>query len=48
MRRKVAAARTEKLGTHAGQLLYPRYLPAAARVMTGVTAYLCYKHISML
>ena len=45
---KVAAARTEKLGTHThthshthtlththtGRLLYPRYSPAAARVMT--------------
>ena len=37
---KVAAARTEKLGTHShththtGRLLYPRYSPAAARVMT--------------
>ena len=32
---KVAAARTEKLGTHShtGRLLYPRYSPAAARVM---------------
>ena len=45
---KVAAVRTEKLGTHShthshthtlthshtGRLLYPRYSPAAARVMT--------------
>ena len=41
---KVAAARTEKLGTHTlthslththtGRLLYPRYSPAAARVTT--------------
>ena len=37
---KVAAARTEKLCTHSlthshtGRLLYPRYSPAAARVMT--------------
>ena len=43
---KVAAVRTEKLGTHThtlthslthshtGRLLYPRYSPAAARVMT--------------
>ena len=36
---KVAAVRTEKLGTHThthshtGRLLYPRYSPAAARVM---------------
>ena len=38
---KVAAARTEKLGTHShththshtGRLLYPRYSPAAARVI---------------
>ena len=32
---KVAAARTEKLCTHShtGRLLYPRYSPAAARVM---------------
>ena len=40
---KVAAVRTEKLGTHShtGRLLYPRYSPAAARVTTltvGVTA----------
>ena len=39
-REKVAAARTEKLGTHShthshtGRLLYPRYSPAAARIMT--------------
>ena len=37
-REKVAAARTEKLctctHTHTGRLLYPRYSPAAARVMT--------------
>ena len=37
---KVAAARTEKLGTHTlththtGRLLYPRYSPAAARVIS--------------
>ena len=36
---KVAAVRTEKLGTHShthshtGRLLYPRYSPAAARVI---------------
>ena len=42
---KVAAARTEKLGTHihththTGQLLYPHYLPTAAKVIIAKTRF---------